>query len=212
MSACGPALSKQRQQTAVAGAGFRSRDAAGRGGTGRWLASAAAALAAAEAPAPEAEIARCRNRIGSEADTATVTDEAADAHDEAMLDLIALEMGAADEFDLDEFATTIAEQAHIAELAPAEPEIAMSVPEPIIAVAPEPIAETAELPVEMPRQAMREPSPPTAVESAPEPDREVSLGSSILASGIVRKPGIAANDPLAPIRRMSQVEKIAFFS
>ena len=44
----------------------------------------------------------------------------------------------------------------------------------------------------------------------PEPALEVSLGSSIIASGIVRRP-VAANDPLAPIRRMSQAEKIAFF-
>ena len=41
---------------------------------------------------------------------------------------------------------------------------------------------------------------------------EVSLGSTIIASGLVRKPNTAANDPLAPIRRMSQAEKIAFFS
>ena len=41
---------------------------------------------------------------------------------------------------------------------------------------------------------------------------EISLGSSIIASGIVRRPVVAANDPLAPIRRMSQAEKIAFFS
>jgi hypothetical protein len=29
---------------------------------------------------------------------------------------------------------------------------------------------------------------------------------------MLRKPVTAANDPLAPIRRMSQAEKIAFFS
>ncbi len=40
----------------------------------------------------------------------------------------------------------------------------------------------------------------------------MSLGSSILASGMFSKPAKPANDPLAPIRRMSQVEKIAFFS
>ena len=40
----------------------------------------------------------------------------------------------------------------------------------------------------------------------------MSLGSSIIASGMLRKPVMAANDPLAPIRRMSQAEKIAFFS
>ncbi|MBR0957357.1 hypothetical protein [Bradyrhizobium japonicum] len=46
--------------------------------------------------------------------------------------------------------------------------------------------------------------------SAPLP--EPSLGATILASGILRNPRAPANDPLAPIRRMTQAEKIAFFS
>ncbi|WP_194392979.1 hypothetical protein [Bradyrhizobium sp. CCBAU 51765] len=50
------------------------------------------------------------------------------------------------------------------------------------------------------------PSPLSA--SQPEP----SLGATILASGILQKPRAPANDPLAPIRRMTQAEKIAFFS
>jgi hypothetical protein len=41
---------------------------------------------------------------------------------------------------------------------------------------------------------------------------EPSLGATILASGILQKPRAAANDPMAPIRRMTQAEKIAFFS
>lgn len=41
---------------------------------------------------------------------------------------------------------------------------------------------------------------------------EASLGASILASGMLQKPRAPANDPLAPIRRMTQAEKIAFFS
>jgi hypothetical protein len=44
--------------------------------------------------------------------------------------------------------------------------------------------------------------------SAPEP----SLGASLIANGIVRRPDTSGADPLAPIRRMSQAEKIAFFS
>ena len=43
-------------------------------------------------------------------------------------------------------------------------------------------------------------------------EEEPSLGSTLIASGILRKPSTPANDPLAPIRRMSQAEKIAFFS
>jgi hypothetical protein len=149
----------------------------------------AAELASAEADAALAEL--------EAAEAAEVTDAAADAHDEAVLDIIAQEMGAPDEFEADDTATMIVEEAHIAELAPAEPEIAAEAPEPIV-------AEPAEPPVATPVQA--------AVEVAPQPALGISLGSSIIASGMLRKPGGAANDPLAPIRRMSQAEKIAFFS
>jgi hypothetical protein len=147
------------------------------------------ASAAAEAVPAQAEAA--------EVTEVEVTDAAADAYDEAVLDMIAQEMGAPDEFDIDDPATMIVEEAHIAELAPAEPEIVAEMPETIIAEPAEPLVET-------PVQA--------AVEAVPEPAIEISLGSSIIASGIVRRPGVAANDPLAPIRRMSQAEKIAFFS
>jgi hypothetical protein len=40
----------------------------------------------------------------------------------------------------------------------------------------------------------------------------VSLGASLIASGIVAKPEPMRNDPLAAIRRMSHAERIAFFS
>lgn len=39
-----------------------------------------------------------------------------------------------------------------------------------------------------------------------------SLGASLIASGIIARPISPRSDPLAPIRRMSQAEKIAFFS
>ena len=125
---------------------------------------------------------------------------AADAHDEAMLDIIAMEMGAPDPFDDDDMADMIAEEAHIAEPAPVEPEI--------VAQAPQLVAAPMGPPVELPPQA----NPERLPESLPQPPMEVSLGSSIIASGLVRKPRSAANDPLAPIRRMSQAERIAFFS
>jgi hypothetical protein len=41
---------------------------------------------------------------------------------------------------------------------------------------------------------------------------EPSLGASLIASGIVQTSDPSAADPLAPIRRMSQAEKIALFS
>ena len=58
------------------------------------------------------------------------------------------------------------------------------------------------------------PKPPAAEpETAePEPALAASLGSSLLANGIVTRPRASRPDPLAPIRRMSQTEKIAFFS
>lgn len=53
---------------------------------------------------------------------------------------------------------------------------------------------------------------PSATLPMPSPLHEASLGASILASGILQKTRTPANDPLAPIRRMTQAEKIAFFS
>jgi hypothetical protein len=137
------------------------------------------------------------------AEAPELTAEAADAHDEAILDMIAMEMGASDPFDADEIAEPVIEEAQISEAQPAEPPPAE--PE-IVAQLPEAMA----APIQPPAQ----PTPPPVVhaETSPEPALEISLGSSIIASGIVRRPVVAANDPLAPIRRMSQAEKIAFFS
>jgi hypothetical protein len=69
-------------------------------------------------------------------------------------------------------------------------------------------------------EAAKEPAAATAVpavtplQPAPEakPEPMPSLGSSLLANGIVSRPRSSRPDPLAPIRRMSQNEKIAFFS
>ena len=137
----------------------------------------------------------------------TVDEVEADAHDEALLDLVAMEMAAsdgADDFDLTE---PEFEQAPVAAAKLVEPEKAP------------PVAETAAM-VERPQaiqasprpaaEPLREPPPgPRPPREAP---AELSLGSTIIESGILRRPSIAANDPLAPIRRMSQTEKIALFS
>jgi hypothetical protein len=72
-------------------------------------------------------------------------------------------------------------------------------------------------------EVMEQPAPATAATAnfvaapttplpTPSPVPEPSLGATILASGILQKPRAPANDPLAPIRRMTQAEKIAFFS
>lgn len=172
-----------------------------------WI-TAETALAEAEA----AELARVAN------------DAAADAQDEAMLDLIAMEMGAPDPIDEEAIAEEMraAEEMRVAEAMAAEPQMAepemaaplaqaelAAAPEPKIEVRVEPppvaAAPVAEAPVVAP------PLPP-AVEAAAEPAREISLGSTIIASGLLKRPSVAANDPLAPIRRMSQAERIAFFS
>jgi hypothetical protein len=56
-----------------------------------------------------------------------------------------------------------------------------------------------------------QPAEPAALPQ-PEPVPQPSLGASLIAHGIVRAPEPSAADPLAPIRRMSQAEKIALFS
>lgn len=158
-------------------------------------AQAEPSLAEAASAPIEAEVALASDETFEVNDVTedAVADEAAVAEDEAILDMIAMEMGAPDPIDDEEIATAAVEQAHFAEPAPVEQAI-VEVPEPVAAIA--------EPPAEMPPQ-------PAAV--AP-PAVEMSLGSSILASGMLSKPAKPANDPLAPIRRMSQVEKIAFFS
>jgi hypothetical protein len=122
----------------------------------------------------------------------------ADAEDEAVLDMIAMEMGAPDPISDDEIAEAIAEQAGPVEPAPIAPVIVAKAPEPVAAPTPPPPP-----PVPQVVQPLRPPAAPAV---------EVSLGSTLIASGMLRKPVTAANDPLAPIRRMSQAEKIAFFS
>jgi hypothetical protein len=160
----------------------------------------AEALAEAEAALADAEA----------AELARVADEtAAEAEDEAVLDLIAAEMGAPD--PIDDYEIMLVEESNIedAPVAEAPPMVEPEMVEPEVALAPEPIAEPAPPP---PVVAPVAPEVSVAAPPAPEPAMEVSLGSTIIASGLVRKPSTAANDPLAPIRRMSQAEKIAFFS
>ena len=175
------------------------------------------ALAKAEAALAEAEA----------AELARATEEAAaDAHDEAMLDLIAAEMGAPDPIDEEMIAEEMRvaeEEMRVAEAMAAEPEMAapapepVRVPEPVRMSEPARVLEPAGAPVTLAAARTVDapaspPAPPVRAEAALEPNAEISLGSTILASGLVKRPSLAANDPLAPIRRMSQTEKIAFFS
>jgi hypothetical protein len=119
------------------------------------------------------------------AEAGEVTAEAADAHDEAVLEMIALEMAAPDPPDTDDTSEIDTDEIHVREPPPADPEIVAERPEPLVAPAQSP-----------------------TIQSSIQP----SLGSTLIANGIVQKPHAAESDPLAPIRRMSQAEKIAFFS
>jgi hypothetical protein len=60
--------------------------------------------------------------------------------------------------------------------------------------------------------AMPRPAPAPETVFMPTPAPAPSLGASLLENGIVTRPRPQGPDPLAPIRRMSQNEKIAFFS
>jgi hypothetical protein len=113
------------------------------------------------------------------------TSEADD--DDAVLDMIAFEMAADDSSDLDDLTGT--EETYAAEPPLAAPEIIAEVPEPIVA-----------------------PTPPPPIQPSHQPSHQPSLGATLIANGILRRPPAPASDPLAPIRRMTQAEKIAFFS
>jgi hypothetical protein len=159
--------------------------------------------------------------------------DAFDANDEALLNMVALEMSAPDSdadydppadapleseasYELDvSFAPRESEERSEAkpsgiktsEAEPSDPETSeaeTSAPEqPVVAAAP---------PAITPLQPVPEPEPASELKSEPAPAPEPSLGSSLLANGIVSRPRTSKPDPLAPIRRMSQTEKIAFFS
>ncbi|MET4390488.1 hypothetical protein ABIB73_006270 [Bradyrhizobium sp. F1.4.3] len=159
-------------------------------------------------------------------------DAAAEAEDDAVLARIAMEMAAPDpEFD------EIVEPMEMAAAAELAPQVAAEAPEPVAAepaIAPRAEEPVAEAPIAMESLArltdaiaeaaaevMERPAPamaatfgaaPTATLPMPSPLPEASLGATILASGMLQRPRAAANDALAPIRRMTQAEKIAFFS
>lgn len=107
------------------------------------------------------------------------------AEDRAVLDLVAMEMAAPDlsEPEMAIPETTVPEME--------SPQLAE--PEMIAAVAPA-------------AEAIAAPQPEPEVPSHP------SLGAALIAGGVIPHPNAPASDPLTPIRRMSQAEKIAFFS
>ncbi|MGJ4947701.1 hypothetical protein [Bradyrhizobium sp. HKCCYLS20291] len=218
----------------------------------------------AAAPAVEAEIVPPETTVEAEASEDVA---AAEAQDQAILELVAAEMGAPETFEDEEFgrartlgfdieepsavdddivASFSASTPLTAELAPAAVEAQVantSVQSAPPAAAPAPatplpprvelatmefsvaveaaarIAAAADTPASPPLQHTaieREPLAPiastTAQQAMPKPAYEPSLGSTLLSNGLLQRPQTPANDPLTPIRRMSQPEKIAFFS
>jgi len=168
-------------------------------------------------------------------------DAAAEAEDEAILEAIAMEMAAPDP-EFDEIVDPAEMEAAIPERlpeprpepmvtepvaveAPVTPHEELVVEEPVTEapIAMESLARLTDAIAEAAAEVMEQPAPamaaamsfdaaPTATIPMPSPLPEPSLGATILASGIVQRPRTAANDALAPIRRMTQAEKIAFFS
>src|SRR5258708_13604111 len=130
------------------------------------------------------------------------TAEAADAHDQAVLEMVALEMAAPDASELGDAADPDPDEIHAAE-PPTEPVIVAREAEPM--AAPEPT---------LAMQPSLQPSLERPLEERPsleQPRVERSLGSTLLASGIVAKLSVSPSDPLSPLRRMSQAEKIRLF-
>jgi hypothetical protein len=140
---------------------------------------------ATAATAPEARVEAvdgAKTEIHSEQPSTAAMNDQDMAHDDAVLDMIALEMGAPDFVE--------PETDHPGVGAPAIVE-----PEPVT----EPIVDSSD--------ARIDPESETTPEIAAAP----SLGASLLASGIVPR-ATTRSDPLVPIRRMTQAEKVAFFS
>jgi hypothetical protein len=147
------------------------------------------------------EVAEVTTGIGEAAsEAADLTAEAADAHDDAVLDMVALEMAAVDPYDSDEPSDTEADEIHAWDAPPVDREVVAQNSEPMAAVMAPGI------------HASLEGSPGPRVEPSVEPTAELSLGSALIANGILGKPRTTQSDPLAPIQRMSQTEKIALFS
>jgi hypothetical protein len=147
----------------------------------------AVAAEVAEVPTEAADAAAEALNVTSE--VADKSPDAADTYDEALLDMVALEMAAPDPSETDDACGADVDEVHVAELVSADPIMVAEKPEPTAA-----------------------PAQPPAIQPSLPPSLQPSLGSTLIANGIVRRPNASQSDPLAPIRRMSQAEKIAFFS
>jgi hypothetical protein len=161
--------------------------------------SAFSDLAAATPAEATPEVAVALDEPAAMAESVEAPLDEAEPYDEAMLERIAIEMAASDPDDIDDAFIAPEPQDNAA-----EPQ--MHIEPPVELTEPPPV-ETA--PAASAQERIAEPAlqaPPVA------PEPEPSLGATILANGLVARPKAPTNDPLAPIRRMTQAEKIAFFS
>ncbi len=147
------------------------------------------------------------------------TSEAAEAHDDAVLDMVAFEMAAADPFD-EEIEADAADMHAMDSSLSAEPDAVVEMPESEIPESemsgiamPEVTATAAASVATDTRPSLASMFSPEPLDAASQPpsEAEPSLGSTLVASGFLRKPS-STPDPLAAIRRLSQAEKIALFS
>ena len=136
-------------------------------------------------------------------DTAVLDDAVLDEND---LDENNLDENHLDENDLDE---AVLDVVALAMAAPdPDGDIDYSGPDPDEMIEP---ARTATMAVAMPEPAAPQQMQASAFRASPAPEPQ-SIGSALLANGFLEQHRAPANDPLGPIRRMSQAEKIAFFS
>ena len=135
------------------------------------------------------------------AEAADLADQATEAYDEAVLDLVALEMAAPDPSDATGTFDGDSDETGGAALAPGEPIMVPARAEP-----------ASQLLAAVQAALQPEPATPLQPSDQASAQAEASLGSSLIANGIVRRSNPSAADALAPIRRMSQAERIAFFS
>jgi hypothetical protein len=195
---------------------------------------AASASATSERMAYEADATIAPDEPSTPTLEQIVADEAAldaeAAHDIAVLDMVALEMSALDDdlADLDQpeppaavaspSPTSIEAAAAPVGMAEAEPIDLDQVSPAVASLAPSAVSAA---PITAPPSPVLQATaaapvaatsvPPTAVAAPAAPAAPASLGAAVLAHGMVRKP-ILGSDPLAALRRMSQAEKLAFFS
>lgn len=156
--------------------------------------------AAALVTAPASTDASASAEMLADADEAMIDlsgGSADDADDLAVLDAVAMEMGALDADEL--FASPPETIASVpAEPAPRQP----AHPSPMVQAHAEDDMTLAAI-----AAAALAPVPPQTAQA-----RAPSLGAALIANGVIANPKAPASDPLAPIRRMTQAEKIAFFS